>query len=278
MLSQPWRTVAAFAFALAVGNTASAAPLNSHYETDLDNYRVCKPDEDGNVLGTCVAADVRSPSRYYLAHETQGSITFTGSVVKLRIDDIRIDDGTSFACQNETVDCESNVCPITGAFCGGPTCTAPACQGGPKDGKNCNTLSPDTVCKNLDNVTHFGDVVFHSSYAGAHLVNGNWAFKLFGDASSPATGCTKVCAFGTLNDASPSTAKVDSNSLSCQVVGDCNQQIQGYQRVTVVDGDGNILAIPSYGEAFIQTFITTGGDPAKVGDACRGGSPPADCP
>jgi len=261
---------------LFLAGVAQAAPLNSHYEVDLDNYRVCKPDANGHVLGTCYRGDVRSPSKYFLNDSTQGSITDNGTAVKLRINDIRIDYGMSFACQNETVNCVSNVCPITGAFCGGPTCTAPACQGGPQDGKNCNPLSPDTVCKNLDNVAHFGDVVYSSNYAGGEITVFGVLFKLLGDASSPDEGCTKICAFGTLNDASPTTGKVDNNALTCTVVGDCSS-IQGFQRVTVVDNEGNILAVPAIGNAWLQTF-TQDTDPASYGDACRGGSPPADCP
>jgi hypothetical protein len=270
-----WYFAGTVLLVMAMEAVAHSAPLNSHYETDLDNYRVCAPDEDGNVLGTCSFDDVRSPSKYYLNHDTQGSISYNGTVVKLRINDIRIDEGTSFACENETVPCVDNICPITGAFCGGPTCTAPACQGGPKDGKNCNPSSPDTVCKNLDNVAHFGDVVFQTNYAGFELVSG-FPFKLYGDASSPGTGCTKICAFGTLNDSSPSTGKVDSNSLTCELVGDCSQE-QGFHRVTVVDVEGNTLAIPSVGKAFILT-IGYEGDPAALGDACRGASPPDNCP
>jgi hypothetical protein len=265
--------------AIATTTLAHAAPLASHYETDLDNYRVCKPDGDGHVLGTCSLDDVRSPSKYYLNAGTQGSITYNGTTMKLRINDIRLDEGTSFACENETVVCIDNVCPITGAYCGGPTCTEPACQGGPHDGLNCNTLSPDTVCKNLDGVAHFGDIVFEGNYAGFELVSSTFRFKLFGDASSPSTGCTKICPFGTLNDSSPSTGKVDDNALSCSTVGDCSS-VQGFQRVTIVDNEGSVLAIPAVGSAYIQSFVSSPiyGDPAKYGDACRGGSPPADCP
>ena len=116
MITRTSIALSALVLGALIASSAQAAPLASHYEVDLDNYRVCKPDAGGNVLGTCSLADVRSPSEYYLNGGTQGSITSNGTTTKLRINDIRIDDGLSFACQNETVACTADGrCPINPA-------------------------------------------------------------------------------------------------------------------------------------------------------------------
>jgi hypothetical protein len=46
--------------------------------------------------------------------------------------------------------------------------------------------------------------------------------------------------------------------------------------VEVIDFDGNVLAVPGLGDVEQATTTT---NPIEVyGDACRGGSPPANCP
>lgn len=274
--------MAALAFGAQV-DAVSAATINDHYEIDLNNYRACKVDANGNRLYTCYGNDVRSGSQFYLAGGTSNSISVTNTgTVKARIEGLQWDFGTttSFACPNWTCDltvgsptryrCLTG--PLTGQPClNNPECEGYICDGGPHDGDTCNPASPDTACKSLVNADNVGTVVFGGNDASVTFVGGFATRVLNGDNSDPANGCTKLCTMNTNG-----SGIVDSASLSCTMdpVG-CS--IESYHVVKVLDHFGKVVAVPSVGDA--STVPTAWGvsDVATNGDVCRGGSPPADC-
>lgn len=259
---------------------AIAASLNNHYEIDLQNYRACKVDADGHRLSTCLGNDIRSGSKYFLAGSTQGSISVTSAgVVKARIDGLSLDDGVSYACTYQSFHCNTTTgfC-LDGPGAGTTTCTtdsqcsAYACDGGPQNDKGCNPVNPDAVCRSLASVTGIASVVFGGNELVFTSVGGVVTYKLLGDTADAENGCTKICAMNTDN-----LGKINSNALSCTVVGDggCDG-INGYHVVKVLDLDGKVVAVPGVGTATTNSGLGLN-DPVQYGDVCRGGSPPADC-
>jgi hypothetical protein len=292
-------SLTALAFGLSA-HAAVAATFNNHFETDLENYRACKVDEDGNRLYSCHGDDVRSGSKFYIAHGQQGSITVTNTgTVKAKIEGLSIDNGVSYACQmNNTFQCElMNGQPtqqyrcktgpksIPGACAGysgtgcpcdaHADCSADACVGGPQNDKGCNPANPDAACRSLANVTGIGTVVLGGNTTGIKFDGPFAYFALNGDDADPANGCTKLCQLNT-----NASGVVNSDSLTCVSepnTAPCTTSLKGYHVTKVLDMDGKALAVPAVGTATIGGGGFGVVDPARYGDVCRGGSPPADC-
>jgi hypothetical protein len=274
---------------------AIAATLNNHFESDLENYRACKVDANGNRLSTCSGNDVRSGSKFHLTAGTQGSVTVTSNgTVKARIDGIAIDNGVSYTCSMHTnflcdlapgpnqYRCKTGPKSLPGA-CGVPgqacaciynyECAANACDAGPQTDRGCSPGNPDAACKSLANVTGIATLVLGGNATGIVYENGVFKFSLTGDNGDPANGCTALCTMNT-NE----YGKVNSDDLGCDVQGDAAcTSVKPYHVVKVLDMDGKVLAVPSVGAATIGGGGFGVFDPAKYGDVCRGGSPPADC-
>jgi hypothetical protein len=221
-----------FTLALAAGPAWAASVVN-HYETDLQNYRICAGTQA--ELGSCKTSDgangTRSPSRLHLPDGSQGSITVTSSnVVKLKIEGLKMDNNVDFPCAQEPYTCSCNL-PNCGGTCitkpiGAPAkgcdadadCDYDTCQGGPKDRHYCdNQASESAECETMDNHAAVGAVVFHGNASGVVLTSFPFTeLKIFGDGGDPVAGCMKVCPFGTTADATPDgVGEVDSNSLTC---------------------------------------------------------------
>ncbi len=267
---------------LANASTGAALTHTSDYTSNLDNYRVCTGDQP---LETCGYDDVRAPSLYHLTNGTKGTVVYTGTVAKIRIDSLELDTNhPSWQCVSQSYPCVSGTCGATGKNCqAGPKqgdccssnadCTALACDGGPLDDAACTAHSK---CVELDGSKNWS-VVLRGNNAAYECSGGiPCSFELQGDG---ATGCIVACDFALDVAGSATIGSVNLNSVSCQMSGDC-WYTPSFHHAEILDPDGNVLAIPSVGNAkVIQGYPSDDDDPAKIGDACRTQAPPpGDCP
>jgi hypothetical protein len=274
---------------LATATLGAAFTHVTEYSTNLDNYRVCAGDEP---LGTCAYEDVRSPSVYHLTNGTKGTLVYTGTVAKVRIDAIELDTNhPAYPCVTQSYHCvpsSGGTCPKK---CEGPRgegtnppccatdaeCQALACDGGPQDDRGCLAPAPAPAeCRKVDDSRHWSAVFRGNDAEYECPVGVPCPFLLRGDDDS---GCMVVCDFTLESAGSATSGSVNNSSVSCQTTGAC-WYTPAFNHVEIRDPEGNVVAIPKWGNAkIIEGFPSQSDDPAKIGDACRTEvPPPADCP
>jgi len=300
MRTRDFVSFASVVLALASASPTLAITHTNDYKANFQNYRTCTDPP----LSTCGYADVLSPSKFYLPGNAKSTVIHTDTgTVQLRIDagGILTDNGVSYDCVNELFQCSGGKCTAgpnkdlscivdscfggsnhgagcstnsqcPGGSCTGSTsCTAPTCQGGPRDDKRCGAGNP--ACTSTADTSGWS-VVFRGNRAYWHYVFDPLPVKIYfqlqGDGD---TGCMKVCPFSL-----DSNGAINSSGLTCSASGDCTGAIQDFFAVELRDPDDEILGIPGAGPAYIQP---PGGmqdhDPAQYGD-CNRSPLPADCP
>lgn len=266
-----------------IGAPAYAITHASDYASNMGNYRTCTDP----LLETCGASEVISPSNYHLADGTKTTIIHkSDGTVQLRIDAgaVVADTDISYACDDELFECVSNECaagPREDDFCnpnrcmggtnhfgtcttasacpggsctGGASCVAPVCQGGLRDGKACGGSEP--ACTSTADTIGW-NVVFRGNRSERISQWPNHVFELRGDGSA---GCMKVCGFSL-----DGNGAINSNGLSCSTTGPCGA-LDTFHHVEILDPDDEVLAIPTVGNAEVETGTMIDGDPARVGD------------